>query len=197
VKNYLIVLLFLFCLTDIFAQDDAVPLYRENEIGLNATRLIQNFIKIGDFQSFNSLKVFSYKSKRNDKNWRFRSSLGIKITDGFTQENNFFHLALGLERLNDLGENWKYFYGAELVANNADVLIFPNNNAINDDGAGFSFALGIMYSLNPMISFSTESALTTFIGSDSKIEFFPPFSIQINFYTKKYVRKKKSKEKSF
>jgi len=177
------------------AQIGENTIYRENEIGINVTNLMQNFIKIGDIQNASSLRVISYKSKRSDKNWRLRSSLGFSINSNFSQRN-FFHFAIGKEKLKPIGEKWKYFYGLEFLLNVGDDFFSSTNSSFNE-GLGVSFSLGIMYMINPMISLSTESSFATLIGPQFSSDFIPPFSIQLNFYVKKFKKRKKSKVKSF
>jgi hypothetical protein len=161
-----------------------------NEIGINATGFIQQFVAFGNVKTLDQqpYDIF-YKYHFKKRNLAFRSGFGLEMKTSYTSEVNRYYqrydLRLGVEKSANLVKKFYGYYGLDLIGSYSYAKV--NNNiqltgtSTTENGYGLGGVLGLEYRLNQRISFAVESsARYVYLISVDKFETeFPPLSSSI------------------
>jgi hypothetical protein len=157
---------------------------RHGEYMVNVTPLIAQLVPF-NASTLSSKNWFDYQYRRLKNGKGFRYGLGLNVTGGDNDPDQFIYLRIGYQRKRQLTKHFHISRSWDLNA------LAENNqfrggggNRANFSGLGISYSLGIEYSFNQRISLSTEGTL--FLGAlpfnegPPKLEFVPPVGLFIH-----------------
>lgn len=177
-----VLLLLMFLATpSLFAQEIEEPAKQMNqELGVNATALLTNFLSFNSDLVDPGAYVLTYK-RINERGRGFRLGFGVSL-NSIEGENSFINFRLGYERQTVITSKWLFYWGIDLVANVGN---FNDPTTEISKGVGLGPVIGIQYRINEKIGFSTESSFYFLSKEAGEFEFkaalpsFLIFTIQL------------------
>lgn len=192
--KYICLLIFSISLTiNAFAQKkDTISTIKEEKsrvVGINTTPLVIQFIPFNRTNP-RTAGPYNFIYKRFNNADALILAAGVDVLEFESSTSNFhLNLRVGWEQQRKLEGNWYYAFGASamfLIGNfNTTNTISPNESGDGGLGIAPTFTLG--YTLNEVVSISTETMLFVGLSGASDISdtsgfaFVPPVAMYLNF----------------
>lgn len=191
-KTLLLLFVSLFFAGQILAQEEDSGSERQlnHEIGVNATRLIQQILSFGDTTIASSPYLITYKLMTKHSigfragfggNYNRKKEKVENFEDSATRTNSDFDWRVGLEWQGAIGKRWKASVGLDFISNSSlsktvidtgfDVVTFEDKSFAIGGGP----VLGLYFNINDKISLYTETAAYFTNGNISKSQDFKNF----------------------
>jgi len=179
----------------LFAQDDS-DIYKKNEVGINATSFIKNFLSLNASDVDEGNYMLTYK--RHNGNKALRLGLGgrfSQVTEDIegggklTTKDNLAAIRIGYELKKRVSNKWNIYYGIDAIADytqsvskTSSFLNTGEIESVNLSSEQIAFGggpvLGIQFFISKNITLATEGSLYYRYNTENKKE---TFAIQSQF----------------
>ena len=166
-----------------------------NEVGVDATPLIQNVLSLGNHPTAaQEPQPYFLIYRRHLENWAFRGGIGghvwresVTENDTTTTQNESGSISyrVGIERKSNISERWQVFYGFDFRVNRnttSNSILFSNgvmHESVTTEGteSGIAPFLGFRFRINDKLSLTSETSFFYYAFKDKVSRFYEDESL--------------------